>query len=56
MYILFPQQVKLVVLTAGKSDWKHMKSSMTKLKQLSQYSRLRIEFNEFDKDMGNRTC
>lgn len=41
-----------VVFTEGKSDWKHMKFALSKLKELGQYPSLQLEFNEYETDMG----
>ena len=42
-----------LIFTEGKSDWKHMKSAISRLQELGQYTNLRVEFNEYKSDMGD---
>jgi len=44
---------KPFIITEGKSDWKHLKAALAKLKKQEQYLDLDIAFDEFDYDKGN---
>lgn len=41
-----------IIVTEGKSDWKHLKRALARLKAEGDYSGLDVEFNEYDVDMG----
>lgn len=42
-----------LVFTEGKSDWKHMKAAIKKLKGQGQYTALNVDFKEYEYDMGD---
>lgn len=44
---------KPVIITEGKSDWKHLKAALTKLKEQGKYLDLEIEFYEYETEKGD---
>lgn len=47
------QLTKPLIITEGKSDWKHFKNALQKLKKIGLYTNLDIDFYEYDCDMGD---
>jgi hypothetical protein len=43
--------VKPLIMTEGKTDWKHLKSALKKLKEAGHYASLEIEFSEYEDDL-----
>lgn len=41
-----------LIVTEGKTDWKHLKNALIKLKEKGKYLSLDIDFLEYDYDMG----
>jgi hypothetical protein len=41
-----------LVITEGKSDWKHLKKSLTRLKEVNKFKKLNLSFLEFEDDAG----
>lgn len=41
---------KPLIITEGKTDWKHMKSALRKLKSIGKFSSLDIEFFEYEEE------
>lgn len=44
---------KPMIITEGKTDWKHLKNALKKLKLTGEYQHLNIDFLEYDSDMGD---
>ena len=49
--ILKKQNGKSIIVTEGKTDWKHMKSALEKFKEQGLYMDLDIEFLEYENDI-----
>jgi len=43
--------VRPLVVTEGKTDWKHLKNALRKLKAQGQFGNLEIEFREYDDEI-----
>ena len=39
---------RLLVITEGSTDWKHLKAAFRKLRALGEYSEINVEFKEYD--------
>lgn len=44
---------KPLIVTEGKTDWKHLKNALSKLQSQGKFHTLDIEFLEYDYDMGD---
>lgn len=44
------QEVQALIVTEGKTDWKHLKAALRKLQADGMYRALRIEFQEYEDD------
>ncbi len=47
------ESVKPIIITEGKSDWKHLKAALNFLKSEQQYSEIKIELFEYSEDVGD---
>ena len=43
--------VKPLIMTEGKTDWKHLKAALKKLKEAGHYADLEIEFSEYEDEL-----
>jgi hypothetical protein len=41
-----------LIITEGKTDWKHIKNALNAFQRNAQFTRLKLEFLEYDFDMG----
>lgn len=46
---------KPIIITEGKTDWKHLKAALRKLKASQKLGNLDIAFEEYEADMGDET-
>lgn len=45
--------IKPLVITEGKTDWKHLKAALSKLRELGHYIDLHLALYEYNHDMGD---
>ena len=45
------QEIQALIVTEGKTDWKHLKAALCKLKANGMYQALKIEFREYEDDI-----
>ena len=43
---------KPLIITEGKTDWKHIKHALIKLKERGEFEDIDVEFDEYDEDRG----
>lgn len=45
---------KPLIITEGKTDWKHLKNALSKFQEMNEFTDLDVEFFEYTFDMGDR--
>ncbi|MFH0958860.1 MAG: site-specific DNA-methyltransferase [Pseudomonadota bacterium] len=53
--LVIPQEIAVnpLIITEGRTDWKHLKAAYTRLKMLEYWRDFDVEFREYEEDMGH---
>lgn len=49
----FNNLTKTLIITEGKSDWKHLKNALSKLKAMGEFTNLDLEYLEYQETLGD---